>query len=83
MATKAELEAELAQLKAQLAANNEADAAPQAENTEDEADAPTPFEISEDTVKDLAKELESFATEKPMLTLLAAFLVGYVVGRAR
>lgn len=85
MATKAELEAELAELKAQLAKNEEpAETHPSVTvDEEDDTEDPGPFEISEAMVKDLMKEIETFATDKPIVTLLAVFLVGYVVGRAR
>lgn len=83
MATKAELETELAQLKAQLAANSTSKDPEPTEGLSTEGETQPELELSEDMLKDLAKELETFAKEKPMITLLAVFLVGYVVGRAR
>ena len=85
MATKAELEAELADLKAQLAKNSEAaeTAASEAEAEEEQAEQPAPLEISDTLIKDLVKEVETLATDKPLITLVAAFVVGYIVGRAR
>ncbi len=83
MATKAELEAELADLKAQLEANSAREEPAATDDPVEAQEAPPAIEVSEDMVKDFVKELQSFATEKPMITLLAAFLIGYVVGRAR
>ena len=83
MATKAELEAELAELKAQLAENKAMAEDDRQDEPLDEPVEDEPFEISDTFVKDLVKEVETFATDKPLVTLLAVFLVGYVVGRAR
>ena len=83
MATKAELEAELAQLKDQFSEMkaSEPSRAGEAGNEDDEGTGP--IELSETMVKDLVKEIETFATDKPLFALLAVFLVGYVIGRAR
>ena len=85
MATKAELEAELADLKAQLARNAKVAETPasEAEAEEEQAEQPAPLEISDTLIKDLVKEVETLATDKPLITLVAAFVVGYIVGRAR
>ncbi len=85
MATKAELEAELADLKAQLAKNSQAakETARQADSVGEQVEETAQFEIPESLVKDLVKEVETLATDKPLVTLAAAFLVGYIVGRAR
>lgn len=91
MATKAELEAELAALKAQLAAT------PAAAEPTGEAE-PVPGEMRSSFDKMLAghgidsseldalwaqfsKELGDFPTQKPLLTTIAAFGLGFALGR--
>ena len=85
MATKAELEAELAELKLQMAQTETEKTEREAELPDDDtsADSLTAFEISDIAVKDLIKEIETFANKKPLISLLAAFMVGYVIGRAK
>lgn len=87
MATKAELEAELAVLRAQLKERDEPRAA-QAEDTDTAEETASTWDalaldLPQDSLKDLAKEIEAFAREKPLVTILAAVLVGYVIGRSR
>lgn len=102
MATKAELAAELAYLKQQMAerdANTKTDPAPvtapesgpEAE-PEMQANAPSDWTAlltekglwSDDTAKlldQLTKEFEDLSHEKPVLTVAAAFGLGFILGR--
>jgi hypothetical protein len=92
MATKAELEAELAALRRELAALR-GEAADAAEDAEDEAhgmrETVTDFVASlRDTdldglAKQLTDEIESAMQDKPLLTALGILLVGYALGRLR
>ena len=96
MATKAELEAELAALRRELAALK-GEAAGAAGDVADEAeeaahgmrDTVTDFVASlRDTdldglAKQLTDELEKTMQEKPLLTALGILLVGYALGRLR
>jgi len=91
MATKAELAAELALLRQQLA---ERDTAPVPE-PEPEPDDPTTapdlaktladhgLDISDpaELLKQLTKELEGLAQDKPLLTAATAFGLGFALGR--
>lgn len=98
MATKAELEAELAKLQSEL---SDLKAAPRATPDSDEApaesDAPeaaAPEDHKDDMigalkdgdiegiVKSLMDELEDLPSRKPLLTALGAFIVGYMIGRS-
>jgi hypothetical protein len=96
MATKAELEAELAALRRELAAlkGDVAEAAGDAaEDTEETAhgmrDTVTDFVASlKDTdldglAKQLTDEIETAMQDKPLLTALGILLVGYALGRLR
>jgi hypothetical protein len=92
MATKAELEAELAALRRELAALR-GDAADTADDAEETAhgmrDTVTDFVASlKDTdldglAKQLTDEIETAIQEKPLLTALGILLVGYALGRLR
>lgn len=96
MATKAELEAELAALRRELAALR-GDAAEAADDTADEAadtahgmrETVTDFVTSlKDTdldglAKQLTNEIETAMQDKPLLTALGILLVGYALGRLR
>ena len=86
MATKAELEAELVDLKAQLAANR----AP-AKEQQTEASAEPPADEWEDLghgsiegiAEQIVEELEGFPAKKPLLMALGVFVLGYMIGRSR
>lgn len=90
MATKAQLEAELAELRAQLAkAQSDAD------QTADQPDSDEPRGVFDDMMTryglnhgeldalwaQFSKELGDFPTQKPMLTTIAAFALGVMLGR--
>ncbi|WP_372573922.1 hypothetical protein [Ruegeria jejuensis] len=89
MATKAELEAELAALRAQLAdkpAEPDPEPAPEAEDdrsTFDRMLAGHGIDSSElDALwAQFSKELGDFPTQKPLLTTIAAFGLGFALGR--
>ncbi len=86
MATKAELEAELAELKAQLAANRV---------TEEKLQPDEPHEPPADEWEDLGhgsfegvaekivEELEGLPAKRPLLMALGVFVLGYMIGRSR
>lgn len=83
MPTKAELEAELAEMRALLAerspSSEPADSAPQEAGREPEAEEPHDFQTHFGT---LLKEFESAAEKNPAMALMGAFIVGLVIGRA-
>jgi hypothetical protein len=92
MATKAELEAELAALRRELAAlrGDTADTADDPEKTaHGMRETVTDFVASlKDTdldglAKQLTDEIETAIQEKPLLTALGILLVGYALGRLR
>ena len=91
MATKAELEAELADLRAQLEKRDERRAGEHDGNDgqigqqggDSSPSHALPFELPEGTLQDLANEIEALAKQKPFVTIFAAFLVGYIAGRGR
>jgi len=92
MATKVELEKELADLRAQLKARDEEREAERVakEQTEDGPAAEAAgsaealaFELPEGALQDFANEIESLAKDKPLVTILAAVLVVYIIGRSR
>lgn len=86
MATKAELEAELAKLKLQLAelkatAKEEEIVEPEEPETGGWEDL---SEISFEGIADqIIEELEGFPAKKPLLMALGVFVVGYMIGRSR
>jgi hypothetical protein len=92
MATKAELEAELASLRKELAALKEK-AGEVAEEVAEDADGAystiTDFVASiRDTdidglAKQLTNEIETAMHEKPLLTALGILVVGYALGRMK
>jgi hypothetical protein len=88
MATKAELEAELAALRRELAALR-GEAAPEADEAHGMRETVTDFVASlKDTdldglAKQLTDEIETAIQEKPLLTALGILLVGYALGRLR
>jgi len=92
MATKQELENELADLRAQLKARDEEREAESKarEEMSDSLEAETAasaetlsLELPEGALQDFANEIETLAKDKPILTILAAVLVGYIIGRSR
>lgn len=93
MATKAELEAELASLRKELAAlkDKAGDAAPEAaEDAEGGAYSTiTDFVTSiretdiDGLAKQLTNEIETAMHEKPLLTALGILVVGYALGRLK
>ena len=93
MATKAELEAELASLKKELAALKEKAGDVAEEVADDAADGTystiTDFVASiRDTdidglAKQLTNEIETAMHEKPLLTALGILVVGYALGRLK
>jgi hypothetical protein len=101
MATKAELQAELAELKRLFAESRNAGTGTPADTVndgtapdEDDSDTVPDNVMSEamaalkgsdleDMAKQIMKELESLPEKKPLLTALGAFVLGYLIGRAR
>jgi hypothetical protein len=91
MATKAELEEELAELRKELAALKKT-AGDAAEDIADEAEAHSfPGDILsairdtdlEGLARQLTDEIETAMHEKPLLTALGILVVGYALGRIR
>lgn len=89
MATKAELEAELLQLKKQLEERpSQKQELPEAENHEtlldsDPEEAPDDQMDWDQTVSDIMANLEDFPHKQPLLLALGAFAVGFLIGRSR
>ena len=85
MATKADLEKELAALKAELAALRKT-----SDETPDRPANPAQSVISslkegdlEGLANELTAELESALNDKPLMTALGLVVLGYALGRAR
>jgi ElaB/YqjD/DUF883 family membrane-anchored ribosome-binding protein len=93
MATKAELEAELASLRRELAALKDTAGEAAEEVAEDTAESAhstiTDFVASirdtdvEGLAKQLTNEIETAMHEKPLLTALGILVVGYALGRLK
>lgn len=98
MATKAELEAELASLKKQLAErealSTSQTAAENVETAVDEIGGPTGDDLDEAfaalregdlgaLAQQLKDEIKGLPLNSPVLTTIVAFLLGYMLGRAR
>lgn len=89
MATKAELEVELARLRQELKESRhatpqkEAQSEPQAivDENEDGSESFKSGDI-EDMFQHLLDEIETLPIRKPVLTALGVFFVGYVLGRS-
>ena len=91
MATKAQLEAEVAELKRQLAEQQtqREEAKPEASNSEDDAGGAGILEelgIKGDDMQALweqfSEELGGFPERKPLLTMIGVFAAGFLLGRA-
>ena len=83
MATKAELEAELKQLRAELAAR---DAAAQVKETSEVVAEPEMDDESpslEADIGEILSELEEFPHKQPLMFSLGAFAAGYLIGRMK
>ncbi len=78
MATKAELEAELADLRRQLAERPAAGPAPETDAEAETSDSSWDTEIS-----DILKMLEDVPNKQPLLLALGAFGLGYLLGRSK
>lgn len=93
MATKAQLEAELAELRQQLAqqarrddSGSEAELAKSAERPGDDAtdpDAEADNPDWETQLQEVLKEVEDLPHKKPLLLALGALALGYLIGRSR
>ena len=89
MATKAQLEAELAELRQQLAERPAENPEPQ--QAEPEATIPPEFspepaegELDLDKeIGELISQLDGLPAKHPLLLALGAFAVGYLIGRTR
>lgn len=88
-ATRAEVDTELRELRAQLAELKQLrEAARPAEARPRETDAHPPHragapDLSEETLKDLLKEIEALGQDKRSTGVITAFAAGYVLGRRR
>jgi hypothetical protein len=99
MATKAELEAELARMRRELAdlrkvaqpsgssdagaGSSSADASHRSASHPDLADALAALGNGDIDAEALLTQAEELLTKKPVLTALAVFAVGYLIGRSR
>ena len=91
MATKAELEAELARLKEELAQSKAASQTRHDAQPDEDIPAPDPgmsevlsaLQHGEIDTKELLHKLEELLSQKPVLTVLGIFAVGYLIGRSR
>lgn len=91
MATKAELEAELAQLRAELAARDTREnaraeeATPSTEESLQEEGNPgvAAQKDWETDIGEILADLEAFPHKQPLMFALGAFAVGYLIGRAK
>ncbi len=86
MATKAELESELAQLRAELAQAREMARAMPPEDARPDASReaePAPVDRGEieSLISELRDEIEAAAHEKPLLVAACAFVLGLLIGR--
>ncbi len=79
MATKAELEAEVLRLRAEIERRPEPDPAPE---KVDEPEAATD-EGWDQSLSDVLEALEEMPQKQPVMLALAALAVGYLIGRAR
>ncbi|KPA22429.1 hypothetical protein shim_07090 [Shimia sp. SK013] len=79
MATKTELEAEVIQLRAELA--REQDRRPEMPAQEQEEEAPS-VDWERD-VREVLETIESLPEKQPVLLALGALAVGYLIGRSR
>ncbi len=81
MVTKAELEAEVAELRRQLAQQTKAD---KAEPKEDHSDSLIDtIESWSDQMDEVLTELGELPHKKPILFALGVFALGYLIGRSR
>lgn len=86
MATKTELEAELAKLKQELAENKSAakkEKAEQPEVQEDDQWEELEHGSLEGIAEKIVEELEELPMKKPLLLALGVFVLGYMIGRSR
>lgn len=85
MATKAELEAELKQLRAELAARDSALEAKENSNLNAEPEPEVNDEPSslEADIGEILADLEEFPHKQPLMFALGAFAVGYLIGRMK
>ncbi|MBO6899630.1 MAG: hypothetical protein JJ868_19920 [Shimia sp.] len=85
MATKAELEAELKQLRAELSERDAALDAAKASRTDTDHET----ELEDDSpsletdIGEILAELEKFPHKQPLMFALGAFAVGYLIGRMK
>ena len=85
MATKAELEAELRQLRAELAARDSAAEVKETSEVDAEPEPDTGDETPslESDIGEILAELEEFPHKQPLMFALGAFAVGYLIGRLK
>lgn len=91
MATKAELESELADLKRQLAERPKPEPAPEVtpESDIETSDAVASEATNEDAIDweaelgELVEQFDDLTHKKPLLFALGAFTIGYLLGRSK
>ncbi len=83
MATKAELEAELKQLRAELAERNAAAEVKETSEVDLEPEMDDESPSLETDIGEILAELEEFPHKQPLIFALGAFAVGYLIGRMK
>ncbi|WP_412554738.1 hypothetical protein [Shimia sp. MIT1388] len=83
MATKAELEAELKQLREELAARDAATEVKETSEVDAEPEMDDESPSLEADIGEILAELEEFPHKQPLMFALGAFAVGYLIGRMK
>lgn len=83
MATKAELEAELKQLRAELAERDAAAEVKETPKVDPEPEMGDESPSLETDIGEILAELEEFPHKQPLMFALGAFAVGYLIGRMK
>jgi len=83
MATKAELETELKQLRAELAARDAAGEVKETSEIDAEPEMDDESLNLEADIGEILAELEEFPHKQPLMFALGAFAVGYLIGRMK
>ena len=83
MATKAELEVELKQLRAELAARDAVTEVKETSEVDAEPEMDDESPSLEADIGEILAELEEFPHKQPLMFALGAFAVGYLIGRMK
>jgi hypothetical protein len=83
MATKAELAAELKQLRAELAERDATAEVKETPKVDPEPEMGDESPSLEPDIGEILAELEEFPQKQPLMFALGAFAVGYLIGRMK